>query len=109
RTAGGVRPGRGVRAVAGGVVRLGRHAARRRRGATAALTGERSTGPASGARALASRAEPALVPGEIEEAAEREDPEEPPLEAVEEVRPLVELGQLHRGELLGRCRILRLQ
>ena len=35
---------------------------------------------------------PALVPGEVEEAEDRQRGEEPPLQAVEEVRPLAEVG-----------------
>ena len=132
---GGVRPGGGLPALAGRVVRVRRDAAGRRRDAPRALSprsrARRRTplvgrphrllvGVLGGALLLAlgqrlARAtdvSPRLAErhssySEVAEAEDREHAEEPPLQPVEEVRPVVELGQLDRLERAGRLAVLR--
>ena len=104
RRAGGVRPGRGLPAVAGGVVRHRRHAAGRRRDAPLALSavrirpGGRLPSRAAHRSATAAR----LVAHQVAEAEERQRAEEPPLQAVEEVRAVAEVGQLGGRQRLRR-------
>ena len=56
---------------------------------------------------LAARAVAPLVVQQVAEAEDRQHPEEPPLQSVEEVRTVVELGQLHRLQRGVRLGVLR--
>ena len=105
RRAGGVRPGGGVPALAGVLVRHRRDAPGRRRHAPHALTpGRRSSAPPRRGR------RPAAAPLVVRQVAEPEDgqqPEEPPLQPVEEVRAVAQVGQLGGLQRPARARALR--
>ena len=133
RRAGGVRPGGGVPALAGRVVRVRRDAARRRRACCARSDPGRALasrsyaartaclcGPcgalllalgSTSSRAASRRAGRApLVVQQVAEAEDRQHAEEPPLQAVEEVRAVVELGQLDAARAAAPARgVLGLQ
>ena len=133
RRAGGVRPGGGLPALAGRVVRVRRDGAGRRRACSARSERPRDAGVLlrsrsyaartaclrrvlggprllalgqhllAGRRLAAARRAP-LVVQQVEEAEDGQHAEEPPLQPVEEVRPVVELGQLGGRRGAGRPR-----